>query len=641
MADREKTNTICRYLSSVYTDAKILSSSAYSWPARTFANESSRKFDITDPAGNEERKNKTNLQYINPKAHADFLECIAKVDQDIVEQKMETCLAMSFRVDGSIDRTNIDKIYLLAQTIDATGEREMLFIGVGEQTERGARGLFQTIKNIVNRHGAGAWEKSLKKMSSFVTDGASINIGEHNGLWRLIRDEADAVGAVQRILMIWCAAHRSDLCVKDLGKSVSEVKTAIKMCSKISHFIRNSAVRLVEIKKISAERKVNLHLLPKYYEVRWSQYSLQLIDATLASWRCLVHYFQFASDLNDKYSAEATGYLRYLKDFENLKLLCFLGDLFHFHTLFQKQLQSNDLNIMKLQDVVSGFKQNLEDLQETPLLGGWEEEFSNMVRVNEDDCHFIDDIVIHNEAKRVQPTRLFPYLRAEIVSKMVDFTSIRFSTEADEACSTMVPFFKFHKEVESVRSVHKLLATDQNLSELYVQFLYICNHEQLRKKSPPNLLKHLVQSQKDTTQSFSNIMIVLARMIAATPHSADVERSISANNRLKTAMRNRLSLETENNYLFIHFNLPTFYDWKPDKAILHWPAVKQRRTHNLLVENTNRKSKNQQHFNGIFPSSRNMGQENKIEFSDEDENEDSSAEASVVIVHTPRASKRI
>lgn len=70
------------------------------------------------------------------------------------------------------------------------------------------------------------------KMSSFVTDGASINMGEHNGLWRLVRDAAEAAGALQPILMIWCAAHRSALCVKDLKKFTPEVKNVVKMCAK-------------------------------------------------------------------------------------------------------------------------------------------------------------------------------------------------------------------------------------------------------------------------------------------------------------------------------------------------------------------------------------------------------------------------
>lgn len=131
----EKSNTISRYIMAIYTDAKILTSSAFSWPARTFTSEYARKYNINDPHGNQEAMNQTNLQYINPVSYSEFLECIVEADRNVVAQKLEACLAMSLRVDGSIDRTNIDKIYMLAQIINAVGDSETLFLGIGERNK--------------------------------------------------------------------------------------------------------------------------------------------------------------------------------------------------------------------------------------------------------------------------------------------------------------------------------------------------------------------------------------------------------------------------------------------------------------------------------------------------------------------------
>lgn len=88
--------------------------------------------------------------------------------------------------------------------------------------------------------------------------------------------------------------------------------------------------------------------------------------------------------------------------------------------------------------------------------------------------------------------------------------------------------------------------------------------------------------------------------MAATPHSADIERSVSANNLLKTALRNKLDITTENKYLFVHFNMPPLSKWSPDKAVINWINKKDRRTHNLIIENEDNKSKNQEYFKGIF-----------------------------------------
>lgn len=129
----EKANTISRYMMSIYTDAKILTSSAFSWPARIFTNEYARKYDVSAPQHNQQIMLQTNLQYMSPMTHSDFLQCIVEVDRNIVAQKLESCLALSVRADGSIDRTHIDKIYVLAQTINAAGDRETLFLGIGKE----------------------------------------------------------------------------------------------------------------------------------------------------------------------------------------------------------------------------------------------------------------------------------------------------------------------------------------------------------------------------------------------------------------------------------------------------------------------------------------------------------------------------
>lgn len=167
--------------------------------------------NINDPDKNEQALRNLNLQYLNPSSHSEIMECIVNVECGLVARKIEDCLSISLRADGSVDRTSIDKIYVLAKTINKAGKLETIFLGVGEQTERGAKGLHAIIKSTINQNGDNLYVKVLQKMSSFVTDGANVNIGEHNGLWRLIDNDAKAHGAGQPILKIWCAAHRSDL----------------------------------------------------------------------------------------------------------------------------------------------------------------------------------------------------------------------------------------------------------------------------------------------------------------------------------------------------------------------------------------------------------------------------------------------
>lgn len=186
----------------------------------------------------------------------------------------------------------MDKIYVMAKTINKHGKLETIFIGIQEQKERGASGLHTTIKNIINMHGAGLYVKVLKKMTSFVTDGASVNVGSHNGLWRLIDEDAKANGAIQPIIMIWCVAHRSDLALRDLNRIVADVPTIINKSSQLASFIRRSGLRTAAVKKISSEHGLKLMSLPRHFYVRWGEFMSQLITAVLISWKCLVLFFK-------------------------------------------------------------------------------------------------------------------------------------------------------------------------------------------------------------------------------------------------------------------------------------------------------------------------------------------------------------
>ena len=59
-------------------------------------------------------------------------------------------------------------------------------------------------------------------------------------------------------------------------------------------------------------------------------------------------------------------------------------------------------------------------------------------------------------------------------------------------------------------------------------------------------------------------------MLAAKPHSANFERLISSSNALKVSGRSGMSVETENLYLYIHYNMPTLEEFDPWEAVMIW-----------------------------------------------------------------------
>jgi hypothetical protein len=98
-------------------------------------------------------------------------------------------------------------------------------------------------------------------------------------------------------------------------------------------------------------------------------------------------------------------------------------------------------------------------------------------------------------------------------------------------------------------------------------------------------------------------LLFLLKFAACTPHSADVERSISADHRLKSKLRTKFNLETENKYLFIHYNMPDLADWDPTNAAKLFFDEKLRRERDVSCA-AGSKSRAQAYFKGVFPEAR-------------------------------------
>lgn len=121
-------------------------------------------------------------------------------------------------------------------------------------------------------------------------------------------------------------------------------------------------------------------------------------------------------------------------------------------------------------------------------------------------------------------------------------------------------------------------------------------HQQIGIKLGGNVFE-VIKTLASKMTSYNEIVKILSRIVVCTPHSADVERCISANNLVKTPLRNAVLVETESKYLHVHFNMPTLEDWNPRQAINMWLNEKQRREHSNLIP---KKATNAPYFKGIF-----------------------------------------
>lgn len=116
------------------------------------------------------------LHYINPAQHPQFLDSIVKSHLQHLSNKIRKSLALSIRVDGSVDRTQDHNVFVLVNLVNRDGVMETVFLGFSipenEEVENdGAAAYLKCIKTVVKN--VLPWEDFLKLSTSLITDGAS------------------------------------------------------------------------------------------------------------------------------------------------------------------------------------------------------------------------------------------------------------------------------------------------------------------------------------------------------------------------------------------------------------------------------------------------------------------------------------
>lgn len=382
-ADEKLVSHVTKLLFAIYVDANKLTSSAYSWPARFVGAEAGRSFDYRDPNAPTIHP-AMNLQYVNPTSHADLLSVIVESDKPNLITKLQKSIAASIRIDGSVNRTQIDEIYVMLKIITADGQKELIFIGIAEQNIRGAPGLFEAVKRgIIENFGEETFTIIMMKISSICTDGTNMNSGEKGGLWALFEDEIRRIGSQLPLRKVWCSAHRMELVWGDVCKSNAIIENVLNKISSISSYFHKSAIRMSALKKIAAENNLPMLTLPKLFEIRWTEFSHTIINNLLRSWYVLMLYF----DVNKETNATDMGYFRFLSKIENLRVITFIADLLQIYSRYQKKSQDDKLTINSLVQNIRSLQNALIGLQEQCLFGGWEETFSNSLK-EEDEGKF-------------------------------------------------------------------------------------------------------------------------------------------------------------------------------------------------------------------------------------------------------------
>lgn len=124
-ANKELGLKMCKLAIMIYGDAKKLTVSQHSSPARVAISEMAQQFSL-------DKSSEFNMdfQYLLHREYMEILELIVESYKPVLLKLLENALALSLRCDGSVDRTAIDKIYNLVKLKTESGEERLVFWGV-------------------------------------------------------------------------------------------------------------------------------------------------------------------------------------------------------------------------------------------------------------------------------------------------------------------------------------------------------------------------------------------------------------------------------------------------------------------------------------------------------------------------------
>ena len=212
----------------------------------------------------------------------------------------------------------------------------------------------------------------IQEISSIVTDGTNMNSGESGGLWVLLeklrQQQAPDKESLIPLIKIWCAVHRSNLAWKSVTETVTELRVLIEELKGISTYFHTSGVRTRECKTIAEKYKLPIRRYPVYFQIRFTEFLFELIDAHLSSWNATALYFRDQSKEH-----EDDGYFKLMTNKFKLQLIAFVADVFAVFKRYQKLIQDDGITILEVESRTKTVRTQIRSLSTKPLSGGWEE----------------------------------------------------------------------------------------------------------------------------------------------------------------------------------------------------------------------------------------------------------------------------
>ncbi len=340
-----------------------------------------------------------------------FTHYIAESQRQDFQQSLSTSHFYSFLMDGTTDAGNIEDeliVILYCEKNDAAGEIKSCarYFAVEVPKRADADGLIACLGNALKDLGVedvlsktsvlGAKQKPI--LIGGGTDGASVCIGEHNGMKGKMQRE------LSWLFWAWCYAHRLELACKD-ALSSPLLRNITEMLLQLYYLYSKSPKKSRELSDIVTDLKEVFEFKEGDAPVR-SQGSRWISHKRKAMQRVVERYGAYIAHLTTLVSdssitttdrARLTGYLRKWQQAKMLIGTAMYVDILKPPSLLSKTLQEDDLDVVLGLQLILKSKKSLKSLAELDPLQ-WPTVKLVLGRLDDDNAYQGSTLQCYNDA---------------------------------------------------------------------------------------------------------------------------------------------------------------------------------------------------------------------------------------------------
>ena len=568
----------------VHNDSQVMTLSANSWPSRSLAklyanqqisayqeNGLDANFKSFEPSANY-------LHHRNPVVYREMLDTVAAVVMEKTLENLRKSVCFALQVDGSVDKCTVDNKFVTARYLNEEKALKNIFLGETHSEIRGADGLLNSVLNLFQK--LEITDVLKEKLTGLTTDGESVNTGKNAGLWVKLKQFLE-----NDVLCMWCVAHRADLVLEDLERSVMEVQHWKINLKAVSTFYRASALRTGELEAKCKETQTQFLHFPEFFEVRFAQHLFNLANIVwnnLPSMR--LHWNAvLSSDVAErKEKAKVQGFLKIWKENGDQEYFTALMlDLLSVVEKLEKDCQRSMITLCDIEISKKIAIDSINLMEKIPFPGGYEEKlhttYNKLLSENE---------ITETETQRKKVNSLVTVARSreavrnEMVLSVKEFLSQRLHLDQENIVKNMKAFLESRNSdsmIKASRDVVEELFGSNAVKIFSQEVISLFAAESLPAPSNLNNLTGILYHFLRVSERGTYFSKLVETYISLTPHSSNAERAVSYHTALKGPKQSSLSREAINSRMYIAINSPGTAHFDPRPAVARYLREKERR----------------------------------------------------------------